>query len=223
MPRGIVADDFYSCGSWKNLTSLTLNNIQCTPQGLSFLAVFLFEHHNVEVLHFDSYGANISALADHLLPDTLPRLKELGSSRKFANAILSCKTHASRPLQTLKGVKLSGYNSDQAFLANLARIGGEISRVELAGWREMDDLRKLLGCVPKLTWLDVGDPRTSEYAPNKSIKAYKEVGLIPFPDTKLLKWGLGCLGDVASACARDNDILRCEAIPLGYRYRIRPQ
>jgi len=38
----------------------------------------------------------------------------------------------------------------------------------------MDDLRKLLACVPKLTWLDVGDPRTSEYTPNKGVKAYKE-------------------------------------------------
>ncbi|KAF9789886.1 hypothetical protein BJ322DRAFT_1105756 [Thelephora terrestris] len=142
-PGGPIADEFYSTGSWKNLTSLTLNNLRCTAQGHRILAVFFSEHQNLETLHFDSQVAQISALAVHLPLDILPRLKEL-----------------------------NGPDPDKAFLENLARIGGEISRVELAGWKEMDDLRKLLDCVPKLTWLDVGNRRTSEYTPNKAVNAF---------------------------------------------------
>lgn len=163
------------CGRWKSLASLTLDNLWCTTQGLDCLAAFLSAHTNLEILHFDSTVASITTLATLLPPNTLPRLKELKSNREFANAILSCKTDAPRPLETLKGIRLSGFEWDRAFFANLARAGGKISRVELAGWNEMEDLRKLLECVPKLTWLDVGNRGSSGPMLNKAANAYNAV------------------------------------------------
>jgi hypothetical protein len=159
-----IADDFYLVGRWKDLTSLNLNNLWCTTQGLDCLATFLSAHDNIEVLHFDSTVASMNTLATLLPNNTLPRLKELKSSREFANAILSCNSDTPRPLETLKGVKLSGFEWDRTFFTNLARAGSKVSRVELAGWNEMEDLRKLLECVPKLSWLDVGN--RGPYGPN---------------------------------------------------------
>jgi hypothetical protein len=105
-------------------------------------------------------------------------LKELQSSREFANAILSCNSDVPRPLETLKGIKLSGFEWDRTFFANLARAGGKISRLELAGWNEMEDLRKLLECVPKLSWLDVGN--RGPYGPNlnKATNVYNAVSTV---------------------------------------------
>jgi len=35
-------------------------------------------------------------------------------------------------------------------------LGGKVSRIELSGWNEMEDIKRLAECVPKLAWLDVG-------------------------------------------------------------------
>jgi len=166
------------CGRWKNLTSLTLNNLWCTTQGLDCLATFLSAHESLETLHFDSTVASVATLTALLPHNTLPRLKELRSNREFANAILSCNSDVPRPLETLKGVKLSGFEWDRTFFANLARAGGKISRVELAGWNEMEDLRKLLECVPKLTWLDVGNRGSSGPILNKATNVYNAVSIV---------------------------------------------
>ena len=166
------------CGRWETLTSLTLNNLWCTTQGLDCLATFLSAHNNLETLHFDSTVASIATLATLLPYNSLPRLKELQSNREFANAILSCKSAAPRPLETLKGIRLSGSEWDRTFFANLARAGGKISRVELTGWNEMEDLRKLLECVPKLSWLDVGNRGTSGPIFNKATNAYNAVSVL---------------------------------------------
>ena len=170
-----VADDLYSSGRWKDLTSLTLNNLWCTREGLNHLTAFLSEHGNLETLNFNPTGASTAAL---VLPrNTLPHLKELNADRDFVNAILSCDPEASRPLQTLKGIDLKGSESDQAFFENLARIGGKITRVDLAGWGEMKDLRNFLQYVPNLNWLDVGHDGLG-HIPNKAIKAYGVVSII---------------------------------------------
>ena len=70
----------------------------------------------------------------------------------------------------IKGLKLSGNNSvcqngassavavssrsisDATFLSNLRQCG---SGIELAGWHDMEDIRKLAVCVPNLQYLDV--------------------------------------------------------------------
>lgn len=205
-----VADDFYLCGRWKILTSLTLNNLWCTTQGLDCLATFLSAHDSLETLHFDSTVASIATLATLLSHNTLPRLKELKSSREFANAILSCSSDAPRPLETLKGIKLSGAEWDRTFFANLARAGGKVSRVELAGWNEMEDLRRLLECIPKLSWLDVGNRGSSGPILNKATNVYNAVSAIDQyvpPHPKVLTSRLERVGNDALARPRDNNVL----------------
>ena len=117
----------------------------------------------------------MATLAALLPNNTLPRLKELKSSREFANAILSCNSDVPRPLEILKGIKLSGSEWDRTFFANLAHAGGKITRVELSGWYEMEDLRKLFEYVPKLTWLDLGNRGPNGHVLNK---AYNAVSII---------------------------------------------
>ena len=170
-----VADDLYSSGRWKDLTSLTLNNLWCTPEGLNHLTTFLSEHGNLEILNFNPTGASTAALV--LPQNTLPHLKELNADRDFVNAVLSCDPKASRPLRTLKGIDLKGSESDRAFFENLARIGRKITRVDLAGWGEMKDLQNFLQHVPNLTWLDVRHDGLG-HIPNRAIEAYGVVSTV---------------------------------------------
>ncbi|KAI0360290.1 hypothetical protein OH77DRAFT_1418164 [Trametes cingulata] len=160
-----VADDFLLCGRWTHLRSLTLTNVWCAPgAGLDAAAAFLLAHVNLEVLHLDvAFGtgqAGGAALSTFKLPPgSLPCLKELKASRDFATALLSCSTGspAGRPLDTLKGVRLTGSARDRIFLENLKIHAGQTLRhLELGGWHDMDDIRKLAECVPRLTWLDLG-------------------------------------------------------------------
>lgn len=69
---------------------------------------------------------------------------------------MGCEVDNPRPLEVIKGVKLSGLEWDRKFLTNLTRTGGKVTRIELSGWNEMEDVRRLAECLPKLTWLDVG-------------------------------------------------------------------
>lgn len=73
----------------------------------------------------------------------------------IAAAILGCPTDSPRPLEVLKGITLSGSDWDRPFLASLKKCGGSVKRVELAGWNDLDDIKRLVDCVPRLTWLDV--------------------------------------------------------------------
>jgi len=69
---------------------------------------------------------------------------------------MGCLADNPRPLETIKGVKLSGLEWDRTFFQNLKKAGDRISRVELSGWNELEDIRRLAECVQKLTWLDMG-------------------------------------------------------------------
>ncbi|KAI1785084.1 hypothetical protein LXA43DRAFT_1119298 [Ganoderma leucocontextum] len=163
-----VADDFLLCGRWAALRSLTLTNLWCTPHaGLDAAAAFLLSHATLEVLHLDvafgtgaGTGAGAGALAAFKFPpNCLPRLHELKACRELASALLACPCPCpgGRPLATLKGVRLSGSAArDRAFLENLRAGGDTVRRLELAGWNEMEDVRRLAECVPKLVWLDLG-------------------------------------------------------------------
>lgn len=53
-------------------------------------------------------------------------------------------------------MKLSGTGWDDKFLAGLKSTGGNMKRIELAGWNEVEDVKRLVSCVPRLAWLDVG-------------------------------------------------------------------
>ncbi|SJK99253.1 uncharacterized protein ARMOST_02544 [Armillaria ostoyae] len=108
---------------------------------------FLSAHPSLEVLNLD-----ISPIA--LYPNSLPRLRELTAHKDVTAAILSCPSEEPRPLETIKGVRLSG--PCDAFLSSLKRFGGSIKRVELGGWNDMDDIRRLVESAPMLSWLDTG-------------------------------------------------------------------
>ncbi|KAH9848981.1 hypothetical protein C2E23DRAFT_936547 [Lenzites betulinus] len=161
-----VADDFLLCGRWAHLRALTLTNLWCTPDaGLDAAATFLLAHVNLEVLHVDvAFGAagqagGAALAAFKFPPGCLPKLKELKASRDFASALLTCPIDApeGRPLETLKGVRLSGSPRDRLFLEALKTCGAQtVRRLELVGWNEMEDVRRLAECVPRLTWLDLG-------------------------------------------------------------------
>jgi hypothetical protein len=146
-----TADDFFLCGSWKNLTTLILSHLWCSRQGLDSLSSFLFSHPNIEVLHLDIDGGTLLPI-----PNSLPRLRELKSSRYVATAIMGCAVEQPRPLEVIKGVKLSGSKWDSSFLKTLKLTGKKVARIELSGWNEMDDIRSLADCVPQLSWLDLG-------------------------------------------------------------------
>ena len=94
-----------------------------------------------------------------LSPNSLPKLRELRCGKAIATAILCCPTNSPRPLETLKGIALSGLDYDKSFLVGLKQCGGSVRRVELSGWNDLEDIRRLVECVPRLTWLDVNKHR----------------------------------------------------------------
>ena len=150
-----VADDLLLCGRWPSLRTLALTNLWCTPHaGLDAAASFLAAHANLEVLHLDvAFGT--AAAEFKFPPGCLPRLRELWAGRELASALLACP--GERPLETIKGVRLSGSAArDRAFLENLRMHGAQVRRLELAGWNEMEDVRRLAECAPGLVWLDLG-------------------------------------------------------------------
>ncbi len=140
----IPADELFLYGRWPRLTTLTLTNLRGASDTAS---AFLSAHPSLEVLNLD-----ISPIA--LYPNSLPRLRELTAHKDVTAAILSCPSEEPRPLETIKGVRLSG--PCDAFLSSLKLFGGSIKRVELGGWNDMDDIRRLVESAPMLSWLDTG-------------------------------------------------------------------
>ncbi|KAJ3913631.1 hypothetical protein F5877DRAFT_52004 [Lentinula edodes] len=159
----LSADDLFLFGRWPSLTSLTLANLRFSSSSvnLSAASTFLFAHPNIEVLHLDiSSTLNSSTFHKQIvfLSNSLPRLRELRAHRDVVSTILACPNETGpRPLEILKGVKLSSSEmKNPLFFVNLRRFGSHVRRVELESWNEMDDIRKLIDSVPKLTWLDLG-------------------------------------------------------------------
>ncbi|KAI0695039.1 hypothetical protein BC835DRAFT_1273840 [Cytidiella melzeri] len=156
-----IAEDLLLCGRWPQLRALTLSNLWCSPHtGLDVTATFLSSHTSLQVLHIDISAATGPNSAQLVLPvDSLPRLRELRSSREFANAVLQCPCSfdGGRPLEVIKGVRLTGSGADDRFLRNLKVYGSFcVKRLELLGWHDVEDLKRLVECVPRLSWLDLG-------------------------------------------------------------------
>jgi len=120
------------------------------------VAAFLFTHLNLEVLHLD-VGRGAATIV--LPPNALPRLRELKCGKDFANVVMSCPSEQLRPLETIKGVRLTGQNWDHSFLQNLKRY--PVKRLELTGFNEFEDIKRLVDCIPKVAWLDVGKKANS--------------------------------------------------------------
>ncbi|KAK0199451.1 hypothetical protein DFS33DRAFT_1491556 [Desarmillaria ectypa] len=140
----IPADELFLYGRWPSLTTLTLTNLRGASDAASS---FLSSHSSLQVLNLD-----ITPIT--LYPNSLPRLRELTAHKDVTTTILSCPSEEPRPLETIKGVRLSG--PCDAFLSSLKLFGGSIKRVELGGWNDMDDIRRLVESTPMLSWLDTG-------------------------------------------------------------------
>lgn len=172
-----LADEFLMYGRWAGLTNVTLINLRCASSVAP--SFFLSSHPALEVLHMDLNihgGATGGGGALKLPQGSLPRLKEIHASKDIINAILEClplEGQKPRPLEVLKGFKLSGNFSisfapqsigaasrtvsDSIFLSNLKQFaGGAIKRVEMVGWHDMEDVRKLVSVVPNIHHLDLG-------------------------------------------------------------------
>lgn len=89
--------------------------------------------------------------------DSLPNLRELRANNSITASIMSCpSTTTPRPLDTLRGIRLTGGAWDQQLLSSLKVGGGTVKRIEMVGWSEMEDVKKLAECIPKIAWLDLG-------------------------------------------------------------------
>ncbi|KAF8161735.1 hypothetical protein K438DRAFT_1619023 [Mycena galopus ATCC 62051] len=164
-----TADELLLYSRFPRLTSLTLTHLRCSI--VDAPATFLSTHTQLTHLHLD-LG---SSLRLTLPPNALPHLRELHCNRDVATAVLSCPSDVPRPLETLKGVRLAGppapcsetarASADQLFLASLRRYGTDVRRIELAGWSDMEDIRRLAESAPGLVWLDVGKKGASRGPP----------------------------------------------------------
>ncbi|KAI0088925.1 hypothetical protein BDY19DRAFT_1041748 [Irpex rosettiformis] len=203
-----IADDLLLCGRWPHLRSLTLTNLWCSPHtGFDVTATFLSSHAYIQVLHIDLSTSSGPNAAQLVLPvDSLPRLRELKSSREFANAVLQCPCTAEngRPLEIIKGVRLTGLGSDDRFLHNLKVYGSSsVRRLELLGWHDMEDLKRLAECAPKLNWLDLGKrfigPNGNAIV-NACAEGPSSSRLAPVPHANVAEWAtlLSSLGDLTT-------------------------
>jgi homoserine dehydrogenase len=66
--------------------------------------------------------------------------------------------------------------TDTTFLYNLKRYNKSIKRIELNGWKELEDIRCLIECTPALTWLDVGKKGLGQTARDKSTAVATNLG-----------------------------------------------
>ncbi|KAF8958861.1 hypothetical protein BDZ97DRAFT_1906380 [Flammula alnicola] len=191
-----LADEFFMYGRWSNLTTLTLTNLRCGT--FASPSSFLSAHPALEVLHMDvSIHAPTASGHLYLADGALPRLREIKASKDIINAILECPSDARRPLESVKGFKLSGngasasatqntpprFVSDATFLSNLKQYANCIRRIELVGWHDMEDVKKLTSCVPNVQHLDVG--RRMGAAAHRNAGAEK--GVVG-PATNIIEW-----------------------------------
>ena len=213
-----LADEFLLYSRWANLTSLVLTNLRCA----SSLApsAFLFAHPTLEVLHVDisiNLGAGAGTSPLQLSPGSLPRLREVKASREIINAILECplpdsfsSSPLARPLESVKGFKLSGNGNntqqssssrsipDSIFLSNLRQIAHTIRRIEMVGWHDMEDVKKLAACIPNVQHLDLGR-RLGGATANPRHISNPEKG-VAAPATNMVEWAelLATLPDLMS-------------------------
>ncbi|KAL0957838.1 hypothetical protein HGRIS_000023 [Hohenbuehelia grisea] len=183
-PRGtnppaahLSIDDLLSFGRWPHLTRLYLTGARYADAGGDAATSFLSAHINLEVLHLELGNASTLCLP----PNSLPKLREIKAHRNIVTSILACENDLPRPLETIKGVRLSSAASDQSFLAAMSLPqGSQVKRIELAGWSDMDDIRRLGDTAPNLTWLDVGGKAGSTpVAPTRVREARSTAAMLP--------------------------------------------
>ena len=149
-------DDVFD-NRWAHLRSLTLIGLRAASA--SSLGQLLAEHTQLESLHLEVSGIHGLVLRS----GSLPNLKELYATKEVLSSILETPIEDTRPLEAVRGFKLSGVHAtvdgkhaDAPLLHSLRRYSQTLKCVELIGWNDMDDIRKLSGALPNITHLDVG-------------------------------------------------------------------
>ena len=216
-----LADEFLMYGRWANLTSLILTNLRCAASLAP--SAFLSAHPTLEVLHVDisinlGAGVGTGTLSSplQLSPGSLPRLREVKASREIINSILECplpdfssSSPLARPLESVKGFKLSRNGNitqqsssrsipDTIFLSNLKHLAHTIRRIEMVGWHDMDDVKKLIACVPKVQHLDLGRRLVGATANSRHVSSPEKC--VAAPATNMVEWAelLATLPDLTS-------------------------
>jgi len=176
------ADSLFHFGRWPFLRSLYLTNVACSTEGLEAASSFFASHEGLEVLHLTAFSGRTFDLP----PGALPRLRELRASKDFAARIMACSlppcdgraVQVTRPLETLEGMRLVGPGCD-VFLDGLRRH--PVKKLVLAGYGEIEDVRKLVECIPLVTHLDIGRKATAVLTQNKatpSVSTFPIIGSI---------------------------------------------
>ncbi|KAJ3564163.1 hypothetical protein NP233_g8472 [Leucocoprinus birnbaumii] len=171
-----IANEFLTYGRWSSLTSLTLTNLSCFTTTSTVTIPPLRVNQRFHITDM-SPAAHFRRLRTPLPPNTLPKLRALHAGKDIINMILRSPCNPPRPLEVLRGFKLAGVSSFVTTLTekcsgtltgdgranakielyrNLERVGQTLKRIELDGWGDLDDVKMLAHCVPKLTWLDIG-------------------------------------------------------------------
>ncbi|KAG7097942.1 hypothetical protein E1B28_005253 [Marasmius oreades] len=188
----LPAEEFLLVGRWPQLRSLSLTNLRCTSlTGLDPTSLFILAHLNLEILHLDVVPRMTQPV---LPPNALPRLREVKACKEIVGAILECpyEEGSARPLEVIKGICLSRStaspmhlnNPNVLFLDRLKRFGGDtLKRIELVGWSEMEDIKRLVDSAPKLVWLDIGKRN-----PNPSSSGTTSVGVIAH--SQVVDWAM---------------------------------
>ncbi|KAF9446060.1 hypothetical protein P691DRAFT_761956 [Macrolepiota fuliginosa MF-IS2] len=146
------------------------------------LETFLMSHPTLESLRIIDIGPSSAQFRRLRTPrrNMLPNLREIHACRDVINMVLRAECDQPRPLEVVSGFKLvggsSGFTSVGAtgngggkitgvnahaninteFYQNLRKAGGNVKRIEMEGWCDLDDIRTLVWAVPGLTWLNVG-------------------------------------------------------------------
>lgn len=151
-----------------------------------------------------------------LSPGSLPCLREVKASREIINAILesplldsSSSSPLTRPLESVKGFKLSGNGNntqqpssrsipDIIFLSNLKQIAHTIRRIEMVGWHDMEDVKKLIACIPNVQHLDLGRRLGGATANPRHVSSPEKN--VATPATNMVEWAelLATLPDLMS-------------------------
>ena len=90
--------------------------------------------------------------------------------------------------------------SDTVFLSNLKRIAHTIRRIEMVGWHDMEDVKKLTACIPNVHHLDLGRRLGGATANPRHVSSNSEKGVAAAPATNMVEWAelLATLPDLMS-------------------------
>ncbi|KAL1730571.1 hypothetical protein EV714DRAFT_210650 [Schizophyllum commune] len=200
------AGDFLLYSRWPQLADLSLARLHSSS--FDAFSSFLTYHSKLSALHLDGLsGAAVTTL--DLPAGALPCLRELHAPNEVALAVLASGTLDGQPhpLETLKGIRVDASSKGAAALCQALReYGLGVRHIELAGYGDVDDIRRLAKCAPGVVWLDVG--RRLARGRIAPVPATPHKGEAAPPVSNTTEW--------ASALAAMPDIVRLHGVRFFY-------